>query len=514
MSFQRVEITSRHVADALMVARGEGLVRDDGKATKLNDGEVADDKGIDIWADTTLPYLQLRRRGGSVKWMVRTKKTLRSVGGVRERGPDYLSVAAARRAATDIYTELRYAKAVDPASDDETPVGWTLGQVCVGYQRFLAHDRWINNRTKPPSEGTNDDVRRAFGQASYQDLGIVPVLQLDRVQLNAARDGVSSYRQRQKCTAYIKAALSWAADEHPDESGLTESVPRWWENVNAGKPDPETMRQIEQRRKQHRQNKADLTVDAIAATLFAHEKYCAARERVPGFAAVTAGIRWGIWWVAFTGNRRLSTVELLRDNLKEQDEFGEPGWGRAEWTAEQMKGKEDFWLPLPPVVYAIAAASMSDWQKAVDYNGRAHTACAKTNWVFASQQRYVRGSVGTELKDVRIYPNSLNRHLQRMRAAGALKGLPLFNPHLVRSPVGDFIEQNVTGVASSLVLSHKLKDGGDEAAATTRNYYLTGQRMREKTAGMKAWSEALVAAYLKIPDARLPEPIEQRRGRA
>lgn len=117
------------------------------------------------------------------------------------------------------------------------------------------------------------------------------------------------------------------------------------------------------------------------------------------------------------------TRQLLRTNLKEQDEFGEPGWGRAEWTAEQMKGKEDFWLPLPPIVYAIAAASMSDWQKAVDYNGRAGTPVTKTQWVFASQQRYERGSTSTVLKDVRIYPNSLNRHLQRMRAAGALDGL-------------------------------------------------------------------------------------------
>src|SRR4051812_5627720 len=161
MGFQRVEITSRHVKEALAATGG-------------NDG-------MDIWADTILRYLQLRRRGGSVKWMVRTKKTLITIGDVRERHPDYLSVKAAREKATTVYSQRRYGRAETPVPADEAPAGWTLGQVCVGYQRFLAHDRWINNRTKPPSEGTNDDVRRAFGQASYQDLGTVPVLQLERV---------------------------------------------------------------------------------------------------------------------------------------------------------------------------------------------------------------------------------------------------------------------------------------------------------------------------------------------
>lgn len=85
----------------------------------------------------------------------------------------------------------------------------------------------------------------------------------------------------------------------------------------------------------------------------------------------------------------------------------------------------------------------------------------------------------------------------------------MFNPHLVRSPVGDYIDEHVTGVASSLVLAHKVKGDGEEAAATTRNYYLTGQRMREKTAGMRAWSEALIDSYLRA-GGTMPAPM--RRG--
>jgi hypothetical protein len=50
----------------------------------------------------------------------------------------------------------------------------------------------------------------------------------------------------------------------------------------------------------------------------------------------------------------------------------------------------------------------------------------------------------------------------------------------------------------------------DEAAPTTRAYYLTSQRMREKADGMRAWSEALVEAYLKAGGA-MPAPKETNR---
>ncbi|MGY0572822.1 hypothetical protein ACTGJ9_018505 [Bradyrhizobium sp. RDM12] len=55
-----------------------------------------------------------------------------------------------------------------------------------------------------------------------------------------------------------------------------------------------------------------------------------------------------------------------------------------------------------------------------------------------------------------------------MRADGALDGIALFNPRLVRSPVGDLIEEHVSGVAVVADLSHKVKNDGEEAAATTR----------------------------------------------
>ncbi|WP_371260892.1 triphosphoribosyl-dephospho-CoA synthase [Bradyrhizobium sp. Cp5.3] len=71
--------------------------------------------------------------------------------------------------------------------------------------------------------------------------------------LNEARNGVvprdpdkraGVHRQREKCVTYFRAAVSWAADKHPDESGLNVDVDRWWERSTAGEPRPEEMAEI------------------------------------------------------------------------------------------------------------------------------------------------------------------------------------------------------------------------------------------------------------------------------
>ena len=38
------------------------------------------------------------------------------------------------------------------------------------------------------------------------------------------------------------------------------------------------------------------------------------------------GIRWGIWWIALTANRRGSTTLLERTNVQQGDPLGEAGW--------------------------------------------------------------------------------------------------------------------------------------------------------------------------------------------
>jgi hypothetical protein len=478
MGFQRVEITARHVKEAIAAA-------------------AAEDDGVDIWADTKLHYLLIRRRGGSVKWTLKALKTMRVLGDVRERHPKYMSVADARKAAADAYAELRYGEPETPVSAD----GWTWADLDREYQAMIAQPRWVNRRMKPPSPGTCDDVRLAFARPSFAALHGKSLTDLDRPTIHAARDEIESHRQREKNIAYFRAAMNWAADKHPDASGLREDVDRWWDRLSAGDPDTETMHAIEERRALHRQRKADLGADAIGAVLARHEAYCAGRTAED---KISPGIRFGLWWVCLTANRRASTVQLRRSDYLARDPLGEADWGRAAWPPAAMKAKTEFWLPLPPAVRDVAAGSIADWTQLVHNEHGA----LKTQWVFSSTQRI---GVDGGLKDVSVYPNSLNRHIQRMREAGALDGLPYFSPHLVRSAMGDYIAEHVSGVVSSLVLAHELPDKEkDEAAPTTRQYYLTSQRMKEKADGMRAWSDAVIEAFLKA-GGTMPEPREERR---
>lgn len=50
---------------------------------------------------------------------------------------------------------------------------------------------------------------------------------------------------------------------------------------------------------------------------------------------------------------------------------------------------------------------------------------------------------------------------------------------------------------SSLMLAHALPKGSDGVAPTTRKFYLTSQRMDIKALAIRAWSDALTAAFIK-----------------
>jgi hypothetical protein len=169
----------------------------------------------------------------------------------------------------------------------------------------------------------------ARGQAELHPIALT---ELDKRTLSGAIENITGRRQREKCCAYVKAAFTWAAGKREAESGLGGVVP-WWIALQAGDPDPDEMDALESRRAALLQAKTDFTITHLAELLVRHEAYCADRT---GNDRISPGIRYGLWWVAFTAHRRGSTVQLLRDDLLEQDPFGEAGWGRAAWSAEAM----------------------------------------------------------------------------------------------------------------------------------------------------------------------------------
>jgi hypothetical protein len=473
---------------------------------KASAAAAARKPGTNDWADRRQPYLVLRQRGGSVKWTVRGFKKQRVIGDPRDGlgRRDYLPTSAARTKAATVYAELSGA---EPAPRKPAPAPklktWTWADLDREYQKMMSEPRWVNRRLKASSPGTCDDVRLTFAKAPLQALHSEALTDLDRPKLNAARDKIDGHRTKEKAIAYFKAAMTWAQSKHPDDSGLADVQP-WWEKLSAGDPDPAEMQAIESRRAALLAAKAAFSIDHLAEVMLRHENYCAGRT---GGEKISPGIRWGLWWVSHTANRRFSTVKFERSNFMVADEFGPQGWGRAMWPPEVMKARLGFWLPLPPETVHIAASSVADWRQLVnDEQGAGHP---DSRWVFASTVRVL----DDDDKDRSVYPNSLNRHLQRMRAAGDMKDLPDFWLHLIRSVAANFLD-NVKGlpsVASSLMLAHTVpKDSKDEAAPTTREFYLTSQRMDLKSDAMTAWTEALMTSYSKR-GGKYPTPSEKGR---
>lgn len=465
--------------------------------------------------DSQHSYLTLRRCGKRLSWLVRAYKKTRVFGAAnspRNVGSDYLGVAAARERAKEVYNEIRTAAGVEPVPEPAAPTGWTWADLDREYQASLTEPRMRGNKVKPPSRGTMDDVRLMFAKPPVTALGPKLLAELKPLDVVRAVDAVhvkSGHRVSAKTMAYIKSALSWALSKRGERSGLHDTMP-WWSALRPPDPTGTEIVKIQARRADLIKKKTDFGIDHMADLLIAHEAHCADRTAEE---KVSPGIRWGLWWVCFTANRRGSTVALERERLHQVDEFGRDRWGRAEWTPETMKGRSDFWLPLPPDVLHVANSCIADWSSLLMRS----TGDIRTRWVFASTRRIGRDP---ENEDVAVYPNSLNHHLrvlrgQKKRGKKGEKGpnklgdLPWFSLHLARSVIGDYLDTapGVPKAAISAMLAHADEDVDDRLAPTTKAFYINNQRMELKSIAMAAWSEALRTVYEKR-GGLWPEPSE------
>lgn len=472
---QRVDIISDTVKEAARLA-----------ARALNSIDICD------WFDRRQHYLQLRQRGKTVRWYVRARGRSQLLGdallhrGVTDGG--YLSISEARDEAASVY-----------ARNDPTPKApaavpsWAWADLDRKFQDSLKEIRVTKSgRIKYPSAGTQDDVRLMLNKAPITAWGKMSINELTADMIaDAINDIHQNHGHRTCCKSltYVKSAMNYALKKRR-ESGLVCGT-AWWMMIEPPDPNGNEIQEIIDRKATLTKAKSDFTVDHLGELLVKHEEYCAGRTAE---LKISPGIRWGVWWICYTGNRRRSPTVLRREELLMADPFAEVGWGRAMWGAHQMKGQAGFWLPLPPDALHIAVSSMQDWRALVN---KSHGFHHNTQWVFSSTRRIGRNP---DTLDVAVNGSSLSHYLADLRADYKLdKRLPKFTMQLTRSVIGNFLDHypGMPSSASSLLLSHAMKNGSDEAAPTTKRFYLTSQRMDVKAQAMRAWSDALTNAYLK-----------------
>lgn len=467
--------------------------------------EIAD------FCDRLQPYLVLRVRGHSASWLVKTRERTIKIGSAIPPAKAAKIPESRRRgaAAGDRFLGLRDAQKIartEWAKLDERPrkqaapesPGWTWGKLGEEYRKQLGEMR-EDASGKPiyPSTETQNDVRLLFARPEVAEHEDRLLAELDedwfegvQAKLHARETGgFTAYR---KFRAYGQAALTWAATYRRKESGLTGR--HWWLLAEKRLRTDKEVRQKVARRAALKEKKKNFQVDHLGQLLAEHERFCASRA---GNARVSPSVRWGLWWDALTGHRRGSGTWIALEDVEFKDPRGEPGWGLATWRAEVMKTHDDFALPVPPLGLHIVNCCMRDWKKAAAERKKKTDRDSK--WVFASRVM----SVG----DVAVSGSALANHLRSMRGLregnhrDVLRGIPPFSMHIIRSTLGDYILDHTPlppGTAS-LVIGHEIagdrRDELDRVGQTGRIWYFQAQRIPEKTAAMKAWSEALLKAY-------------------
>ncbi len=457
------------------------------------------------WNDAELKYLTLRQRGKAVTWLVRAYNVTRKigVGTGQHKDPEFLSVTQAKERARETYVKIASERGVRPVAGK----AWTWEDLDREYQASLMVHREVGNRTKPPSRGTQDDVRLMLAKAPLQKLHKRKLTDLRFEHLQNAIEQihkVNGHRVACKALTYSKSALTWALAKRGLKSGLAGSMP-WWTAMLPPDPTGEEIIERKKRRKKLADDKVAFTIEHMAKLLLIHEEFCSNRT---ASEKIGPGVRFGLWFLAFTGGRRAATTAFERKGLDQSDPRGRDGWGIAKWPEESMKGKSEFWMPLPPAVLSIANGAGVDWDQLVSNAVGLHHGLT-SRWIFPSFR--------TPDEDVATYPSSLNAHLRSMRGtkkSGAnkenlLAELPYFTLHLVRSVVGNYLDDrdDVPKPAISAMLSHADGDTDDKLSDVTEKFYIQNQKMRLKSIAMAVWSEALIAEIEK-QGGSLPQPWE------
>lgn len=306
-------------------------------------------QGTYILRDQGAQGLSLRIENNTASWIVRYKNFTRTIGVLSPR-PNSMELSGfttARNLAADVrrvlktnpsqakeYIKLRHLgnnhdEAVAGLREEQTT--WTLRE-CLEKtievrSNASAEDAWSPN--------TKRDYEYVFGLHEWRKTLDQPCVEITSRDIERVRDELNKSGRTStanKVIAYTRSVYNFCSGNFSGDSGLNKVAP-WWKQLRSPYKIPPKQRTP--------------AIEEIVKTLILAEQYLTKplpgrKSSSPGTDARTLS---GLWWIALTAQRANAGVSLRTHDII-QDE-SDKSWYLAAWSAEDMKARRSFILPVP-----------------------------------------------------------------------------------------------------------------------------------------------------------------------
>jgi hypothetical protein len=386
---------------------------------------------------------------------------------------------------------------------------WTLG---IAIDEYMARTVIKNGVQTPklsaPSIREIKDRLREKAEAQPLMNRFVKELRLDdfekiRDKLAASGGGRSSPA---KFVDLSKRIFDWSAKYHRRRTGLDPALP-WW-------------RGLAYEYKSGDRSKRYLTPLQVGMLLALLEGVRALEHHT---SAAVFGALQLVWMTvqrsgAVVGMQALNFGRWVPDPVEER-----AGWHVFSWSADEVKGKRECKLSIPPVATAILERVANNAKNLTKIDSMWAFPQARNVYLLRAYANS-RNEVGIRQLDKHITESALNHALDALagRKPGwknllQMVGLPdRIGPHDSRRSATTFFENRGQGSYASALLDHKVSGSdkmSERVAAVTQGVYSAADRIPFKAEALQIWLAAILPHYERAKaDPRLKAAIEARRA--
>lgn len=235
------------------------------------------------------------------------------------------------------------------------------------------------------------------------------------------------------------------------------------------------------------------------------------------------GALQSVWLIAQRSAAVVGMQSLKSDRWKPDPMRERAGWQVFTWTADEVKGKRESKLSIPPVVIAILEQAADDAQTQTNVSSMWAFPQARGKYLLRAHANSAN-EAGSRRSDKHVTASSLNHLLDALagRKPGwpnllRIVGLPnRIGPHDSRRSVTTFFDNQGLGSYASALLDHKVSSTdkmSEEVAAITQAVYSAADRVIFKAEALDIWLAAILPHYEAAKaDLRLHSAIEARRA--